>query len=101
MAYVDHTFSIGDDEPAGTPIDGRSPVKEIALAAACLGLGSVSMVAGLVMMYHRVGGDKAHGIAFMVLGGLVFMPGIYQSRTAYYAYKGYKGVSFTSNLAAA
>ena len=36
------------------------------------------------------------GIAFAILGMLLFMPGFYYTRIAYYAYKGYKGFSFSN-----
>jgi hypothetical protein len=36
------------------------------------------------------------GIAFSILGALLFMPGFYYTRIAYYAYKGYKGFSFSN-----
>jgi hypothetical protein len=34
------------------------------------------------------------GIFFMMLGIVMFIPGFYYTRIAYYAYKGYKGLSF-------
>ncbi|WJX24153.1 hypothetical protein P8452_13294 [Trifolium repens] len=43
------------------------------------------------MAYNHVGGDIAHGLFFAILGMLVFIPGFYYTRIAYYAYKGYKG----------
>lgn len=36
------------------------------------------------------------GIAFAILGTILFMPGFYYTRIAYYAYKGYKGFSFSN-----
>ena len=41
-----------------------------------------------------VGGET--GIFFIVLGCLLFIPGFYYTRIAYYAYKGYKGFSFSN-----
>ena len=62
MAYVDHAFSITDeDDLVGGAAGGRprgAPVKEIAFAAALLALG---VVAGLVMAAHCVCGDHSHG----------------------------------------
>ncbi|KAJ7521915.1 hypothetical protein O6H91_08G019900 [Diphasiastrum complanatum] len=96
MAYVDHTFSISED-PIGTFIvNNRPPVKEIALAVSLLALGCVGILVGLLMIYNKTGGDRGHGIAFTVLGALLFMPGFYYTRIAYYAYKGYKGFSFAN-----
>lgn len=36
------------------------------------------------------------GIFFAVLGFILFIPGFYYTRIAYYAYKGYKGFSFSN-----
>nr|BAJ97880.1 predicted protein [Hordeum vulgare subsp. vulgare] len=100
MAYVDHAFSITDeDDLVGGAAGGRSrgaPVKEIAFAAALLAFGALGVVAGLVMASHRVGGDRSHGIFFTVLGVVMFIPGFYYTRIAYYAYKGYQGFSFAN-----
>lgn len=96
MAYVDHTFSISED-PTGTFIvHNKPPIKEIGLAIALLVIGTVGIVAGFIMIVNKTGGDRGHGIAFAILGGLLFMPGFYYSRIAYYAYKGYKGFSFAN-----
>lgn len=36
------------------------------------------------------------GIFFTGLGSVLFVPGLYYTRIAYYAYKGYKGFSFSN-----
>jgi len=36
------------------------------------------------------------GIFFMILGIVMFIPGFYYTRIAYYAYKGYNGFSFSN-----
>jgi hypothetical protein len=36
------------------------------------------------------------GIFFTVLGVVMFIPGFYYTRIAYYAYKGYQGFSFAN-----
>ena len=65
MAYVDHAFSITDeDDLVGGAAGGRprgAPVKEIAFAAALLAFGALGVVAGLFMAANQVGGDTAHG----------------------------------------
>ncbi|TVU32808.1 hypothetical protein EJB05_24569 [Eragrostis curvula] len=99
MAYVDHAFSITDDDDLiGGAVGGPrgAPVKEIAFAAALLAFGVLGVVGGLVMAANQVGGDRAHGIFFMILGIVMFIPGFYYTRIAYYAYKGYKGFSFSN-----
>lgn len=97
MAYVDHTFSISEDDFEDTSIlYNRPPVKEIALAISLLTFGTLGILAGLIMMYHKIGGDRGHGMFFTILGAVLFLPGFYYTRIAYYAYKGYKGFSFAN-----
>ncbi|KAG8069959.1 hypothetical protein GUJ93_ZPchr0006g42028 [Zizania palustris] len=91
MAYVDHAFSISDeDDLVGGAVGGPrgAPVKEIAFAAALLAFGALGAIGGILMAANRVGGDRAHGIFFMILGIVMFIPGFYYTRIAYYAYKG-------------
>ncbi|EOA31759.1 hypothetical protein CARUB_v10014979mg [Capsella rubella] len=99
MAYVDHAFSISDEDlMIGTSytVSNRPPVKEISLAVALLVFGTLGIISGFFMAYNRVGGDRGHGVFFVVLGCLLFIPGFYYTRIAYYAYKGYKGFSFSN-----
>ncbi|XP_073156832.1 uncharacterized protein [Henckelia pumila] len=99
MAYVDHAFSISDEDiMMGTSytVNNKPPIKEIALAVSLLVFGALGIVLGVVMAVNEVGGDRAHGLFFALLGGILFIPGFYYTRIAYYAYKGYKGFSFSN-----
>ncbi|KAL6525507.1 hypothetical protein OROHE_015814 [Orobanche hederae] len=98
MAYVDHAFSITDEDimMETSYINKKPPIKEIALAVALLVFGALGIVLGIAMAVNKVGGDRAHGIFFAILGGILFLPGFYYTRIAYYAYKGYKGFSFAN-----
>ncbi|XP_057981566.1 uncharacterized protein LOC131166935 [Malania oleifera] len=99
MAYVDHAFSISDDDimmETSYIVNSRPPIKEISLAVSLLVFGTLGIVLGIIMAYNRVGGDRAHGIFFAILGSILFIPGFYYTRIAYYAYKGYKGFSFSN-----
>lgn len=99
MAYVDHAFSITDEDimmDNSYSINNRPPIKEIALAVSLLVFGVIGIVLGLFMAANHVGGDRAHGMFFAILGGILFIPGFYYTRIAYYAYKGYKGFSFSN-----
>ena len=64
MAYVDHSFSITDED---LMVDGpyivrnRPPIREIALAVSLLVFGSLGIVIGVFMACNQVGGDRAHG----------------------------------------
>ncbi|KAI4335326.1 hypothetical protein L6164_013981 [Bauhinia variegata] len=99
MAYVDHAFSISDDDimmETSYTVNNKPPIKEIGLAIALLVFGTLGIIIGSIMAYNRVGGDRAHGLFFAILGMILFIPGFYYTRIAYYAYKGYKGFSFSN-----
>ncbi|XP_023516626.1 transmembrane protein 230-like [Cucurbita pepo subsp. pepo] len=99
MAYVDHAFSIADEDivmDSPFPVNNQPPIKEIALSVSLLVFGMIGIVVGAFMASNRVGGDRAHGVFFSLLGALLFIPGSYYTRIAYYAYKGYKGFSFSN-----
>ncbi|XP_044471188.1 transmembrane protein 230-like [Mangifera indica] len=99
MAYVDHAFSISDEDimmESSYAVNNRPPIKEIALAVSLLVFGTFGIICGSLMSYNRVGGDRAHGLFFAILGSILFIPGFYYTRIAYYAYKGYKGFSFAN-----
>ncbi|KAF2300341.1 hypothetical protein P3X46_000494 [Hevea brasiliensis] len=99
MAYVDHAFSITDDDimiESSYVVNNRPPVKEIALAVSLLVFGVTGIVLGIFMASNKIGGDRAHGLFFAILGVVLFIPGFYYTRIAYYAYKGYKGFSFAN-----
>ncbi|KAF9616311.1 hypothetical protein IFM89_029087 [Coptis chinensis] len=99
MAYVDHAFSISDEDIMMEPsyiVNNRPPIKEISLSIALLVVGTLGIVLGFFMAYNHIGGDTTHGIFFAVLGAILFIPGFYYTRIAYYAYKGYKGFSFSN-----
>lgn len=64
MAYVDHAFSISDEDIMMEPsyvIHNKPPIKEIALAVSLLVFGSLGIVIGSLMAYNHVGGDSTHG----------------------------------------
>jgi hypothetical protein len=64
MAYVDHAFSITDEDlmvETSYTVNNKPPIKEIALAVALLVFGVVGIVLGTFMTYNRVGGDRGHG----------------------------------------
>ncbi|OAY37793.1 transmembrane protein 230 [Manihot esculenta] len=99
MAYVDHAFSITDDDlmiETSYVVNNRPPIKEIALAVSLLVFGVVGIVLGIFLASNKIGGDHAHGLFFAILGMVLFIPGFYYTRIAYYAYKGYKGFSFAN-----
>nr|ABK95503.1 unknown [Populus trichocarpa] len=99
MAYVDHAFSITDEDlmlETSYAVNNKPPIKEIALAISLLVFGVAGIVLGIFMTYNSVGGDRAHGLFFAILGVVLFIPGFYYTRIAYFAYKGYTGFSFSN-----
>lgn len=91
MAYVN------DNDFSGTfMVHSKPPRKEISLAIALLILGTIVIAIGLFMFSQQIGGDRTHGMLFALLGTVLFVPGFYYSRIAWYAYKGYKGFSFSN-----
>lgn len=73
MAYVDRTFSISDDDTGTFIVHNRPPIKEIGLAISLLVIGAVGIIAGLVMIVNKTGGDRGHGMLFPFLI-LPFLP---------------------------
>ncbi|KAG6508256.1 transmembrane protein 230-like [Zingiber officinale] len=99
MSYVDRTFSISDEDvmmEGAYVVHHRPPIKEVALSVCLLVSGVLGIAFGILMAADRVGGDRTHGVFFALLGSVLFIPGFYYSRIAYYAYKGYKGFSFAN-----
>ncbi|KAH7572494.1 hypothetical protein JRO89_XS04G0264300 [Xanthoceras sorbifolium] len=65
MAYVDHAFSISDEDimmETSYTVNNRPPIKEIGLAISLLVFGTVGIICGIAMAYNRVGGDRAHEV---------------------------------------
>lgn len=67
MAYVDHAFSISDEDimmdtdSIFTLHNNKPPIKEIALAVSLLVFGVAGIISGILMAVNRVGGDTGHG----------------------------------------
>ncbi|CAH1759459.1 5693_t:CDS:2 [Entrophospora sp. SA101] len=73
-----------------------APWKSIALAAGLFVVGSLGIIFGSLIMAGIVS-DEAwddRGKPILFLGSLLFIPGFYHVRLAYYAYKGYDGYDF-------
>ena len=78
-----------------TPI--RVPIKSIIIAIILFVLGTVMLTCGSLMLAGviRQGGGSFSSAPLMVIGSIIFIPGVYNVRTAYYAWKGYPGFSFS------
>lgn len=77
-----------------TPV--KIPVKSIFVAVVLFLVGSVFLTLGSLMLAGVIseGGGSFRAMPLMVIGSIVFIPGAYNVRTAYYAWKGYHGYSF-------
>ncbi|NWX90566.1 TM230 protein, partial [Nothoprocta ornata] len=73
----------------------KIPYKAIALAIVLFMIGTFLIIIGALLLagYISQGGtDRA--IPVLIIGILVFLPGFYHLRIAYYASKGYRGYSY-------
>lgn len=70
MAYVDHAFSITDEDimmETSYTVNNRPPIKEIALAISLLVFGTLGIILGFFMAFNHIGGDRAHGNSYLFL----------------------------------
>ncbi|XP_049906925.1 transmembrane protein 230b [Epinephelus moara] len=73
----------------------KVPYKAIALAAVLFLIGSLLIIIGSLFLAGYFGAPHSdRTIPVLIIGILVFLPGIYHLRIAYYASKGYRGYSY-------
>ncbi|KAJ8408533.1 hypothetical protein AAFF_G00251680 [Aldrovandia affinis] len=73
----------------------KVPYKAIALAAFLFLIGSLLIIIGaLLLAGYIVVSHPDRTIPVLIIGILVFLPGFYHLRIAYYASKGYRGYSY-------
>ncbi|XP_007955411.1 transmembrane protein 230 [Orycteropus afer afer] len=73
----------------------KIPYKAIALATVLFLIGTFLIIIGSLLLAGYIskgGADRA--IPVLIIGILVFLPGFYHLRIAYYASKGYRGYSY-------
>ncbi|BFZ01824.1 hypothetical protein BsWGS_04863 [Bradybaena similaris] len=73
----------------------KVPYKAILLATALFVVGSILIIIGALLFTGYISvqySDRTWPL--LLLGALMFIPGAYHTRIAYYAYKGYEGFSF-------
>lgn len=71
------------------------PWKSIALAVVLLAFGCVFLVISQFIYTEHMEGDSSQAYGFLVLGILLFLPGFYETRIAYYSWRGYRGYSYS------
>lgn len=73
----------------------KVPYKAIALATVLFLIGSLLIVIGALLLTGYI--EVSHPdrtVPVLIIGVLVFLPGFYHLRIAYYASKGYRGYSY-------
>ncbi|XP_038603354.1 transmembrane protein 230 [Tachyglossus aculeatus] len=73
----------------------RVPYKAIALAVVLFAVGTLLIAIGALLLagyLSKGGADRA--VPVLIIGILVFLPGFYHLRIAYYASRGYRGYSY-------
>ncbi|KAL6135578.1 hypothetical protein ACLB2K_067805 [Fragaria x ananassa] len=95
-----------DDDYSGTGNDRRFdytprsfdkvPWKSICLALFLLSLGSLLLFLSYFIFTAHMGGEMSQAYGLLALGILTFLPGFYETRIAYYAWRGAQGFRFAS-----
>ncbi|KAJ8775190.1 hypothetical protein K2173_020194 [Erythroxylum novogranatense] len=74
----------------------KIPWKSVALALFLLFLGSVLLFLSYFIFTGHMGGEKSQAYGLLALGVVTFLPGFYETRIAYYSWRGAKGYRFSS-----
>ncbi|KAM3192574.1 hypothetical protein ACQJBY_069660 [Aegilops geniculata] len=74
----------------------RIPWKSIALALFLLFLGSSLLFLSYFIFTGHMEGDSTQVYGLLFLGILAFLPGFYETRVAYYSWRGAPGYTFAS-----
>ncbi|KAM9810224.1 transmembrane protein 230b [Neosynchiropus ocellatus] len=73
----------------------KVPYKAIALASVLFFIGTLLIIIGALLLAGYFGVTHSdRTVPVLIIGILVFLPGIYHLRIAYYASKGYPGYSY-------
>ncbi|KAM7391566.1 hypothetical protein PAMP_022247 [Pampus punctatissimus] len=73
----------------------KVPYKAIALATVLFVIGSLLIIIGALLLAGYFGVTHSdRTLPVLIIGILVFLPGIYHLRIAYYASRGYPGYSY-------
>ncbi|XP_057979257.1 uncharacterized protein LOC131165442 [Malania oleifera] len=74
----------------------KIPWKSIALALFLLFLGSLLLFLSFFILTGHMGGERSQAYGLLALGILTFLPGFYETRIAYYSWRGAQGYRFAS-----
>ncbi|KAL6598194.1 hypothetical protein ACP70R_012183 [Stipagrostis hirtigluma subsp. patula] len=74
----------------------KIPWKSIALALFLLLLGTSLLFLSYFIFTGHMEGDSSQAYGLLFLGFLAFLPGFYETRVAYYSWRGAPGYTFAS-----
>ncbi|CAI9777404.1 unnamed protein product [Fraxinus pennsylvanica] len=74
----------------------KIPWKSIILALFLLFLGCLLLFFSFCIFTGHMGGDHSQAYGLLGLGILTFLPGFYETRIAYYSWRGAQGYRFAS-----
>lgn len=74
----------------------RIPWKSIALALFLLCLGCLLLLLSYFILSGHMEGESSQAYGLLALGILTFLPGFYETRIAYYSWRGAQGYRFTA-----
>jgi len=85
-----------DDEQFEDLVPIKAPLKSIVIAVVLFVLGSIMLTLGSLMLAGVIGQRQGsfRATPLMVIGAIIFIPGAYNVRTAYYAWRGHPGFSY-------
>lgn len=72
------------------------PWRSIALALFLLLLGSILLCFSILIFTGHMGGEQSQAYGLLGLGIVSFLPGYYETRIAYYSWRGAQGYRFAS-----
>ncbi|KAH9624448.1 hypothetical protein KSS87_008878 [Heliosperma pusillum] len=74
----------------------KVPWKSILLALFLLSLGSFLLFLSAFILTGHMGGEQSQAFCLFALGMLSFLPGFYETRIAYYSWRGAAGYRFAA-----
>ncbi|XP_074316336.1 uncharacterized protein LOC141652673 [Silene latifolia] len=72
----------------------KVPWKSILLALFLLSLGCLLLVLSIFILTDHMGGERSQAYGLFALGIIAFLPGFYETRIAYYSWRGAAGYRF-------
>lgn len=93
--YIEEEDDYNNDRRFDYELKQRIPWKSIALAFFLLSFGSFLLLVSYFLFTGHMGGDTSQASGFLVIGFLMFLPGFYETRIAYYSWRGSKGFTFS------